>query len=165
MKKLNEGQVEFLEEVCGLAKKLATDYGLDWRLMAAAAILESGWGESVLARESRNYFGIRALPGDGKDKVYALKRGDGFERFRKYASMEESFRAYGRLLSRSRYYAAAREAREGVLTEPDVRDRLLEVFVAQMAPVYCPGDPDYGLKIMQLVEMVERVALVDGKAR
>jgi flagellum-specific peptidoglycan hydrolase FlgJ len=83
---------------------------------------------------------------DPEEQVYVLRSGRAAHRFRRYAGEEESFQAYGRLLSRSKYYARARQA---------AADAALNAFLDAMAPVYCPGDPEYALKIRQIIQMLK----------
>jgi flagellar protein FlgJ len=139
---LSEEQKAFRRYVSELARKFAPRYGVDWRVMAAAAILESGWGESELAREANNYFGITALKSTPGEKVFMVVSKSGSRRFRRYASVEESFDAYGRLVGTSSYYAGARKASR-------------QAFVAALAPVYCPDDANYPLKMMQIMDLLD----------
>ena len=51
---------EFIEAAAGYVKKYAPDYGIRvWSPIIAQAILESGWGESKLAKQRHNYFGLK----------------------------------------------------------------------------------------------------------
>ncbi len=51
---------EFIEKIAGYVRKYAYVYGiLVHSPVIAQAILESGWGESKLAREYHNYFGLK----------------------------------------------------------------------------------------------------------
>jgi flagellum-specific peptidoglycan hydrolase FlgJ len=159
--KLTPEQSGFLDEALRLAREVAARHDLDARLVAAAAVLESGWGESPLARRARNYFGIRAVARTPIERVHVLETRGGPQRFVKYASMEESFQAYGRLLGRSRHYESARRERDAIRDAGDpsdqsVRDKMLQAFVTRMAPVYCPDDPDYETKLYQIIDLLER---------
>lgn len=157
---LTTQQRDFRKRAIELAQRIAPQYGLDWRLMAAAAILESGWGGSALAREAHNYFAIRAIASTPESRVHVLQAKEGPQRFRKYESMEESFHAYGKLLSQSKYYAGAREACAQVRRSLEPfqelqRQTLLQTFIEHMAPVYCPVDPDYASKLTQIADMLD----------
>lgn len=143
---LNDNQKKFRERACALARQLAPGFGLDWRLMAAAAILESGWGESELARKANNFFGIRATRTTPETGVYLLESSSGSQPFRRFTDMNDAFRAYGQLLSASRYYEKARN---------ESRKAALSVFLRFMTPVYCPDDPDYATKIMQIIALLK----------
>lgn len=158
MSPLTPRQEQFRQWAMEAARQVAPVYEIPWKLMAAAAILESGWGESALAREGNNYFGIRALPNTPPEKVYILEPTKG--RFRHYDSPMASFHAYGRLLAESRHYLPARQALESTLQafEPlfqIIRETLIQAFLIEMAPVYCPDDPDYQTKMLQLVDMLD----------
>ncbi len=144
---LNPSQRQFRDRAMALARQIAPEYGLDWRLMAATAILESGWGESTLAREARNYFGIKATRRTPSEAVYLLKRADGAsEPFRRYADETESFHAFGRLVGQARLYERPRQA---------ARDTAFQTLVQTLAPIYCPGDPQYPTKIFQITELLD----------
>lgn len=76
-------------------------YGIPASITLAQAILESGDGNSELAREGNNHFGIKCHDWQGK-KVYHDddKRN---ECFRKYRNAQESFDDHSIFLQRSRY--------------------------------------------------------------
>lgn len=143
---LTDKQKQFRSRSCELARQFAPTFGIDWRLMAAAAILESGWGESDLARHANNFFGIRATKVNPDAEVYLLDSPSGPQRFRRFADMDAAFRAYGRLLGTSRYYEKARR---------ESADTALRTFLRFMSPVYCPDDPDYAAKITQIISLIE----------
>jgi len=138
---LTTQQTAFRDRIVALARRIAPLYGLDWRLMAAAAILESGWGDSVLARQTHNLFGITAPKPAHGEHVFWLHSPSGKRPFRQFADEQEACHAYGALVGRSSLYAAARNA-------------ALDACIAQLAPVYCPEDPLYGLKITQIIDMM-----------
>ncbi len=146
---LDDQQRAFRDYVVALAKRSGPRYGVDWRLMAAAAILETGWGQSELAQNANNLFGIKATGSTPGDEVYLL----GEERFRKYKSEDDAFRSYGWHMSQSRHYAGARQI---------ARETALASFVENMAPVYCPPDPEYSAKIMRLVKMLDGSKMEGG---
>lgn len=138
---LKQQQIEFRDRIIALAKKIGPQYGVDWSLMVAAAILETGWGKSELARRANNLFGIKATDSTSSADIYLL----GGERFRKFYSEEEAFRSYGWLMSTSTHYASAREI---------ARQSALAVFVENMAPIYCPPDKEYSAKLMRLISTI-----------
>jgi flagellum-specific peptidoglycan hydrolase FlgJ len=142
---LSTQQTTFRDRIVSMARTIAPHYALDWRLMAATAILESGWGDSVLARQAHNLFGITAPKPAQDERVFWLHSPSGKRPFRKFTNEEEACHAYGKLVGRSSLYAKARNA-------------ALDACIAQLAPVYCPDDPLYGLKITQIIEMIDTPA-------
>jgi hypothetical protein len=81
MPPLTPAQTAFRNRVSELARRIAPRYHIAWRIMAAAAILESGWNEAAPAQQLHNYFNLRST-----------RTG----RLRKFRSMAESFHAFGR---------------------------------------------------------------------
>ncbi|MBN1867720.1 glucosaminidase domain-containing protein [Candidatus Sumerlaeota bacterium] len=147
---LNEKQMEFRRRVSDLAKKIAPRHGVDWRVMAATAILESGWGETPLAREAHNLFGIRSFAAEaGPDTFLLRSTEEGDLLFRRYPSDAAACEAYARLIGASRLYAPARIV---------AMERARKPFVERLARIYCPADPAYALKILQIVKMLESVS-------
>lgn len=53
----------FIDKVKSSVVAVSNDYGLYPSIMMAQAIIESGWGESKLAIEAQNYFGVKAREG------------------------------------------------------------------------------------------------------
>ena len=76
-------------------------HGIPASITLAQAILESGDGNSELARKANNHFGIKCHDWKGKKSYHDDdKKG---ECFRKYKSAEESFHDHSLFLKRSRY--------------------------------------------------------------
>ena len=96
-------QNEFLPPLLPLAQKAGEAFRINPVVILAQAAIESGWGQSTLAVEHHNYFGITAY---GRPNVWW--KGEGIElgthslRFRVYDSPTDSFMDYARLL-RSAY--------------------------------------------------------------
>ena len=64
-------QAAFLNKAAKQAVKAAKKYGTYPSVMIAQAILESGWGQSALATEANNLFGMKAddsWPGEGRSE-------------------------------------------------------------------------------------------------
>lgn len=79
-------------------------YGIPASIKLAQALLESGNGNSRLARDANNHFGIKSTPSwQGKSILKADDRPD--DRFRVYNSPEESYRDHSEFLLRKRYAA------------------------------------------------------------
>ena len=100
-------QVDFISSYLPLARKAGESFRINPVVILAQAVIESGWGQSDLAREHHNFFGITAY---GKKNVWW--KGEGIElgahslRFRVYDSPADSFMDYARLV-RSAYPFAA----------------------------------------------------------
>ena len=118
---------------------------------AAQAILESGWGESWLAKEANNFFGIKKGSGwNGKtvhketseytpDEVHYTTVAE----WRKYNHSMESFMDYAALLERPRYAKVIEAVEEGL----PVREYIQRIKDAGYAT-----DPHYVDKIMRIIE-------------
>lgn len=77
-------------------------YGIPASIKLAQALLESGNGNSALARDANNHFGIKSTPSwQGRTILKADDRPD--DRFRVYKTAEESYRDHSEFLLRKRY--------------------------------------------------------------
>ncbi len=96
-----------VEEYILTYKDVAMDkmknYGIPASITLAQGILESGSGNSALARKANNHFGIKCHK-DWNGKTFHMDDDEKHECFRKYKSSDESFRDHSLFLSqRSRY--------------------------------------------------------------
>lgn len=101
-------KIEFVKMVAKQSKQNYYEYGVLPSITTAQAILESGWGQSSLTKESNNVFGIKAdKRWNGKkievstsenynDKINAY--------FRVYDSIEESIKDQGQFLVENKRY-------------------------------------------------------------
>lgn len=142
---------EFVEQLMPHARRAAEQLGVDPRLIAAQAALETGWGEQLPSDgrgTSFNVFGIKAQPGWSGERTWSstLEYRDGsFERsrepFRRYESLGDSVDDYVDFLRANPRYqqaldsagdgaaAFARElGRAGYATDPDYADKVLGVM-------------------------------------
>ena len=79
------------------------EYKIPASITLAQGIIESGAGNSALAREAKNHFGIKCHKG-WEGKTYTMDDDAKDECFRKYKKVEDSFRDHSIFLtSRSRY--------------------------------------------------------------
>ena len=63
-------QVDFISSYLPLARKAGESFRINPVVILAQAVIESGWGQSDLAREHHNFFGITARKtSGGKVKV------------------------------------------------------------------------------------------------
>jgi flagellar protein FlgJ len=101
------------------AQMSQSKWGVPTSVTLAQCIVESGWGKSALARKNRNYFGIKALPGQQycefkTDEDYPADSKIERAKFAVYPSAIESFNAHGRLLSTLPRYAPAMDVRDDI---------------------------------------------------
>lgn len=93
---------EYIENYKGLAIKQMQSSGIPASIIIAQACLESGDGNSILATEGKNHFGIKCHNWEGA-KIYHDDDATG-ECFRKYNNPEESFKDHSDFLRfRDRY--------------------------------------------------------------
>ena len=104
---------KFIKKIGDAAVKYYDTYKILPSLTIAQAILESGWGESDLAKSCHNYFGMKWSEGCGcKYKSYktAEQRQDGSyytitAKFRKYSNTAKGIKGYYEFLQYPRYKA------------------------------------------------------------
>lgn len=101
-------KIEFMKIISNKSKDNYYKYGILPSITTAQAILESGWGESYLAKESNNIFGIKADKSwDGK--TIELSTTEEYNKkivsaFRVYSSLEESIKDQGEFLKQNKRY-------------------------------------------------------------
>lgn len=103
---------EFIQKIAGYVKKYAAVYEIKvCSPIIAQAILESGWGESKLAKDYHNYFGLKCGT-KWKGKSVNLATWEEYEAgtamvisdyFRVFDNMEEGVKGYFELLQLPRY--------------------------------------------------------------
>ncbi|WP_103355168.1 glucosaminidase domain-containing protein [Amycolatopsis sp. CA-128772] len=138
-----------------IARTIHAEYAVPASVTVAQSILESNWGRSKLSTAERNYFGFKCVTPTSPGPI-ALKcaqypttecipapchPADAY--FRSYASIDDSFRDYGRLLTTSPNYAAALPVR----TDPDA-------FIRAVAKKYAT-DPEYANKVIRLMNLYD----------
>ena len=103
---------EFIQQIAKYVKKYANSYGIKVHSpIIAQAILESGWGESRLASQYHNYFGLKCgTKWTGKSVNMTTK--EEYEpgtlttikdNFRVYDNMEEGVKGYFEFIQLARY--------------------------------------------------------------
>ena len=93
---------EYIDRFKDIAVAEMNKYGIPASITLAQGLLESGNGNSSLAREANNHFGIKCTS-DWKGKTI-LKDDDAKDDcFRVYKDPEESFRDHSEFLKRARY--------------------------------------------------------------
>ena len=96
---------EYIQTYKDIAMREMKDHKIPASITLAQGLLESGAGNSALAREAKNHFGIKCHKGWEGD-TYIMDDDAKDECFRKYKNAEESFRDHSDFLcTRSRYAA------------------------------------------------------------
>ena len=130
---------EYIDRYSSLAIEHQDEFGIPASITLAQGLLESAAGRSTLATKANNHFGIKCHK-EWKGK--SVKRNDDApnECFRKYNTVEESFRDHSLFLRRSRYQKLfnldvtdyqnwAKGLREcGYATDPNYAARLITII-------------------------------------
>ena len=96
---------EYIQTYKDIAMSEMREHKIPASITLAQGLLESGAGNSALAREAKNHFGIKCHKG-WTGKTYIMDDDEKDECFRKYNDAEESFRDHSEFLcGRSRYAA------------------------------------------------------------
>lgn len=140
---------EFIERLVPHAKELQEGYGILPSIILGQAILESNWGQSSLASQYNNLFGIKAYGDSNKIKLETQEYINGEwitiqGEFRVYQSWEESMddhtmlfvngvdwnpAKYADVLSAANYEAAAEALQEaGYATDPTYAEKIKNVI-------------------------------------
>jgi LysM repeat protein len=93
---------EYIAEWKDVAVKKMKEHGIPASITLAQGLLESGNGNSKLAREGNNHFGIKCTPDWTGGRTYHDddKKDDCF---RKYKNAEQSYEDHAKFLQRNRY--------------------------------------------------------------
>ena len=98
---------EYIERYKEIAMEQMRRYGIPASVILAQGILESANGQSQLARNENNHFGIKATPSwlaaGGAYGVYADDKPN--EKFCKYASVADSYEHHSQFLKNNQRYA------------------------------------------------------------
>lgn len=141
---------EFLERVTPDAMSVAQKQNIRPSLLVAQAALESNWGNSSLARESNNLFGIKGSSG----KIYPTTEYENNEKknvdaaFKEYRSVYASMEDYAVLLNEGTSWNA--ELYAEVINADNYTDAALAIQEAGYAT-----DPAYSEKIIKIIEQYE----------
>lgn len=140
-------QTEFIEKIKDAAIEVQSQYSIFASISIAQAILESGWGESELAKNYNNLFGIKALRDWTGETVVLDTREwtqDGIvtvnQPFRVYKSWRESILDHALFLKKEWYIEA------GVFKATNPTMQIQAIFDGG----YCT-DPKYSIKILKLI--------------
>ena len=101
---LNKNTLDYIKTYAPLAVVKMHEYKIPASISLAQGILESGSGQSTLARKSNNHFGIKCHTGWGGERVYHDDDEDD-ECFRKYKYVSSSYNDHSDFLTTRRRYA------------------------------------------------------------
>ena len=161
---LSVKQVEFVQQHAGAARAAEAQSGIPAAFMIGQAAHESGWGRQEIRNadgsSARNLFGIKAGAGWNGPvaEITTTEYVDGVARkvtakFRAYASYEESFRDYARLLKESpRYAAVAAQAAQGAASAASAAG-----FAQGLQRAGYATDPAYADKLARVITTTMRV--------
>ena len=147
-----ESPAQFVEVLMPLAESVATEIGVDPKVLLAQAALETGWGKHLIQRgeggSSHNLFNIKADSRWDGDSVatMTLEFRDGVAQreraaFRAYDSFEQSFRDYISFLKgSSRYQVALQHADDPY------------AYLKQLQQAGYATDPKYAEKISRILD-------------
>ncbi len=97
-------QMDYVKRFAKVARAEMKQYGIPASITMAQALIESDCGESRLARENHNHFGIKCFSKKCKKGHCSNFTDDSHKDFfRKYQSAWESYRAHSQLLQKGRY--------------------------------------------------------------
>ncbi|QEP43880.1 flagellar assembly peptidoglycan hydrolase FlgJ [Ectothiorhodospiraceae bacterium BW-2] len=163
-----DSPAEFIEAMLPLARRVASELGVEPKALVAQAALETGWGRAVIRRadgnSSFNLFNIKAdSRWQGESVVKAsLEFDQGVAApvrspFRAYGSYEESFADYADFIQRNPRYSEALKA------APDAA-----AYVTELQQAGYATDPNYASKIHAIMarpEFGQRTELADSGHR
>ncbi len=99
---INYTTVSYIEAFKAVAIQEMNSYGIPASITLAQGILESGSGNSSLARFANNHFGIKCTS-DWKGKAYYKDDDQNNDCFRVYKDARESYKDHSEFLKRKRY--------------------------------------------------------------
>lgn len=138
--KQNQTYLDYIEQWKETAVQQQTDYGVPAAITMAQALLESAAGQSELALNARNHFGIKCTS-DWFGGVYYYDDDSRGECFRQYADAHESFKDHSLFLQRPRYATCFEIAVEDY-----------EGWAHRLKACGYATDPGYAPKLIKIIE-------------
>lgn len=140
-------QEEFLAELTPYAQEVSISHGVRPSLLIAQAALESNWGNSQLAKESNNYFGVKN-PGGKEYPTAEFSEDEWIEikaSFKEYDSVYDSVLDYANLLKNGTTWDE--NLYQAVIEAPTYKEAARALTQAGYAT-----DPGYAEKVIQIIE-------------
>ena len=155
--KPTSSQSDFVDRHTAAAIRIEKESGIPASYMVGQAGHETGWGKSQIrmrnGQSANNLFGIKAGPGwTGKvAEVTTTEYVNGVPekrvaKFRAYASTDESFRDYARLITQSPRYAKVTQQTGSALA-----------FASSLQKAGYATDPQYAAKLSRAIETTQRL--------
>ena len=148
--KQNQAYLDYIAQWRETAVQQQADYGVPASITMAQALLESAAGQSELALNARNHFGIKCTS-EWFGGVYYYDDDSQGECFRMYADAAESFKDHSLFLQRPRYATCFEIAVEDY-----------EGWAYRLKECGYATDPSYAKKLIKLVEDYRLDTLVQG---
>lgn len=135
-------QISYVKRYARVAQVEMERYGIPASITLAQGLLESDCGESRLAKENNNHFGIKCFS-KTCHKGHCSNFTDDSHKdfFRRYKSSWESYRAHSNFLQKKRYKH---------LQKLDMTD--YEAWAHGLKKAGYATDPNYGYKLIRLIE-------------
>ena len=142
--------LDYIERYKTVALQHEKDYGVPASITLAQGILESSVGQSKMAVEANNHFGIKAYHWQGE--VYGGSDSLGNVGYRKYGAPEDSFLDHAKFLKGPRY---------SILYEFDITD--YRSWAQGLRDCGYAEDVNYPSKLINIIEKYELYALNGGQ--
>ncbi len=142
----------YIEQYAKIAQEQQREHGVPASITLAQGILESAAGNSELAKNAKNHFGIKCA-GDWTGATYRYDDDAKNECFRKYRHVEESYRDHSLFLKRKRYESLF------TLAVTDYKG-----WAHGLKRCGYATDPGYATKLINIIETYDlaKYALLDG---
>lgn len=137
---LNKGYLSYIDQYYLLAQKQQKEHRIPTSIILAQGLLESGAGQSILAKSSNNHFGIKCSDWAG-EKTYYDDDEKG-ECFRKYSMVNDSYEDHSSfLINRTRYSFLF-----------DLKPTDYEGWAFGLKKAGYATDPTYAFKLISIIE-------------
>lgn len=148
----------FLNELSPRAQEIQAEHGILTSITLAQAILESNWGQSDLAQQGNNLFGVKGKAPQPMVNMTTKEFVDGKwieikGNFRKYKDWNESLEAHAELFLKGTSWN--KDKYNGVIKADDYKKAAEELQTAGYAT-----DPGYAEKLINIIEKYD-LALYD----
>ncbi len=146
----NTKEEKFINQLSKHAQEIQKEHQILTSVTLAQAILESNWGESELAVQANNLFGVKGRAGQPVVNMTTKEFTDGQwieiqANFRKYANWNESLDDHANLFLNGTSWSKTKY--HGVISAKSYKEAAEEIMKAGYAT-----DPEYASKLVNIVE-------------